>query len=450
MQAKQRNLYIVLGVLLVASLGFIFLYKKGSPKPDFTHLQERKGTQKNSKEFKDAYQQSEGIIKSLEVKPDDAESELKLAKIYIEEARITGNHAYYDPATLALLDHILQKNPQQFEAICFKAIVLLSQHHFSEGLVEAEKANAIYPDLAYSYGLVCDANVELGNYDKAVESADKMNGIRPDLASYSRVSYLREIFGDIKGARDAMKLAVDAGAPGSEGVSWCRCITGRVSEYLDDTFQSHYQYAFTLSQRMDYPYALAGMGRLAKRNKKYNEAIKYFQQADGLIDDYSFSVELADIYNILGKKEEESKAYENALSKLRFIAGDDKNPGHGHYSDRELANVYAQMGDPEKALKHALIEYNRRPKNIDVNETLAWVKFLKGDMKEANEYINVALSTHSKNPTLLCKAAIIKNSAGETELSQKLMKEAESGSETWSNDLRTRAKSIDAGISAKF
>ncbi len=45
-----------------------------------------------------------------------------------------------------------------------------------------------------------DANVELGNYDEAVKLADKMVEIRPDLRSYSRVSYLREIHGDVDGA----------------------------------------------------------------------------------------------------------------------------------------------------------------------------------------------------------------------------------------------------------
>jgi hypothetical protein len=43
-----------------------------------------------------------------------------------------------------------------------------------------------------------------------------MMAIRPDLRSYSRVSYLREIFGDIPGAREAMLMAIQAGYPGQE------------------------------------------------------------------------------------------------------------------------------------------------------------------------------------------------------------------------------------------
>ena len=42
----------------------------------------------------------------------------------------------------------------------------------------------------------------------------------------------------------------------------------------------------------------------------------------------------------------------------------------GHYADGELAHVYLKAGNYDKALKHALAEYNRRPANIEVNETV--------------------------------------------------------------------------------
>ena len=63
-------------------------------------------------------------------------------------------------------------------------------------LIVAHKAQQVNPYNAYVYGLLVDGNVEMGNYDTAVAYADKMVGVRPDLTSYSRVSYLREIFGD--------------------------------------------------------------------------------------------------------------------------------------------------------------------------------------------------------------------------------------------------------------
>ena len=79
----------------------------------------------------------------------------------------------------------------------------------------------------------------------------------------------------------------------------------------------------------------------------------------------------------------------------------------GHYADRELAYAYLLQNDNENALKHALLEYNRRPANIDVNETVAWVYYKKADYQKATNYIDTALKTNCKNPTLLCQAGLI-------------------------------------------
>ena len=38
-----------------------------------------------------------------------------------------------------------------------------------------------------------------------------------------------------------------------------------------------------------------------------------------------------------------------------------KDESIGHYSDRELAYAYLAVNDKDKALAHAMMEYNRRP-----------------------------------------------------------------------------------------
>ncbi len=74
-----------------------------------------------------------------------------------------------------------------------------------------------------------DALVEMGEYERAVDAAQKMVDLRPDTASYSRVSYLRALHGDTKGAIDAMKMAAEAANPKNpESVAWCRVHLGDV------------------------------------------------------------------------------------------------------------------------------------------------------------------------------------------------------------------------------
>ncbi|HET6992555.1 MAG TPA: tetratricopeptide repeat protein, partial [Bacteroidia bacterium] len=198
---------------LVAGTGIFFFVilafsKKESGIPGY---KEPKGVYANSAEWQADKKTIEGFLAQLKAKPDDYKTMIKLAQAYVQESRVSGDHAYYDKAALQLTDMILAKEPENFEALCCKGTVLLSQHHFSDALVIANQASALNPDNAFIYGLRCDANVELGNYDEAVKMADKMISIRPDMRSYSRVSYLREIYGDMPGAISAMKLAVSAG-----------------------------------------------------------------------------------------------------------------------------------------------------------------------------------------------------------------------------------------------
>jgi tetratricopeptide (TPR) repeat protein len=98
----------------------------------------------------------------------------------------------------------------------------------------------------------------------------------------------------------------------------------------------------------------------------------------------------------------------------------------GHYADKELAYAYLDTYDYSKALRHALVEYKRRPENIDVNQALAWVYYKLGKYEEADKYVSVALKTNSKNPVLLYEAGLIKKSSGKMEEGLRMISEAKS------------------------
>jgi tetratricopeptide (TPR) repeat protein len=93
----------------------------------------------------------------------------------------------------------------------------------------------------------------------------------------------------------------------------------------------------------------------------------------------------------------------------------------GHYSDKELAEIFTRTGNYDKALEHALAEYNRRPGNIEVNETLAWAYYNKGDFAKAMQYIQVAHKTNSQSPTLLCHTGMIFLKAGDKPAAKKYL-----------------------------
>ena len=216
-----------------------------------------------AKSKKEAYK----LQQQITANPNDAKSLTQLATLYIQEARVTGNYAYYDKASMKLVENALQMDSTNLEALVLKSLLYLSQHHFAEGLEMAQHARNINPYNAFVYGVCVDGNVEMGNYDSAVADADKMLSIRPDIRSYSRASYLREIYGDYKGAIEAMQMAVSAGAPGVEATEWSRVQLGHLYENTGEMKYAEMHYSIALQERPGYAYALAGMARVASSEK---------------------------------------------------------------------------------------------------------------------------------------------------------------------------------------
>ena len=402
---------IVLPVLFALAAGFVVLKynKEGKTMPATVYLlQDRKGMTVQTEEWKDVQAKFEKAITIARTNEEDIKSRLELAALFIQEARVTGNHMYYDVAAMKYVNEVLAKKPANFEGLIYQALIYLSQHHFAEGLAIAEKARVANPDNAFIYGILTDANVELGNYKKAIAEADKMVSIRPDIRSYSRISYLREIHGDIPGAIEAMELAVDAGAPGDESTEWCRVQLGRLFEYEGDLQKAEECYNNSIQNRKQYGYAFAGLGRLAANKKEYDKAISYFMQADTLVKDYVFREEMVDLYEESGHADKAKAIVQSLLDEMnKETEASTTDENLGHYADRELALLYVKAGELDKALEHAMLEYKRRPKNIDVNETIAWVYYKRREGEKAVKYLEEALKTGSKNPNLLHKAELI-------------------------------------------
>lgn len=421
---NKKYIYPVIIILFVAAIGFVFMRAK-KPEDISYEFQERKGSLSKSDEYIKTRAKAESLNMIIEENPDDNKSRLALTTLYIQEARITGNYVYYDMAAMQQLNAVLKKDNENFNALTYKALIYLSQHHFADGLAVAEKAKTINPYNAFIYGILLDANVEMGNYTEAVNNAEKMVSIRPDLRSYSRISYLREIHGDYPGAIEAMKLAVDAGVPGDEGTEWARIQLGHLYENTGDLKNAEMHYTLALQERPDYAYALAGMARIATANKDYGKSIQYYLKADSLVSDYSFKEELVDVYRLAGQNGKASTLAQSVVDNMNEdskAALSDENIGH--YADRELAYAYLKINDNDQALTHALAEYNRRPDNIDVNETVAWVYFNQNKADKALPYIKEALKTNCKNPVLLSHAGLIYAKAGEKAKAKSLLQEA--------------------------
>lgn len=434
------RLALAVFLALVALIIFRYEAKQKNEQAKVYYLLERSSSATQTDEWNAIVQKTNSLIQKLQDNPGDNASLISLASIYIQEGRVTGNHVYYDKAALKCVNDVLQKDENNFEALSLKSVIFLSEHHFAEALATAQRAVSINPYNAFVYGSLVDAYVELGNYEAAIESLDKMISIRPDLRSYARVSYLREIYGDYPGAIEAMKLAVEAGAPGDETTAWTRVQLGQLYEKTFDLTNAEMQYRIALEERPSYAYALAGLGRIALSDKRHAQAINLFLKADSLIVDYSIREELADAYMQNGELDKAEKLTRKIFDDMRAMNNSQSiDDSAAHYSDREIAYASLKINDYGNALRHALAEYNRRPENIDVNEMLAWTYYSQGKYSLALPYIKKALRTNSRNPTLLCRAGLIFSKAGEQGRGNALLRQVISTNPNLAFDLRSEA-----------
>jgi tetratricopeptide (TPR) repeat protein len=185
------------------------------------------------------------------------------------------------------------------------------------------------------------------------------------------------------------------------------------------------------------------LGNLKEALNNYKKAIEYYMQADSSVTDFSIKEGLADVYREMGETEKANSMAKKIIADMNKEAQSGQNNANiGHYVDKELAYAYLKINDHDNALKHALLEYNRRPDNIDVNECVAWVYYCKGDYAKALSYLQAALKTNSKNPVLLCHAGLIYAKAGDKLTAKSILQESLFSNPNIAESLKTESLNI--------
>src|SRR5438445_647193 len=185
----------------------------------------------------------------------------QLASAYLQRARESGDPSYYTKAD-GLVAAAQAELPADADLAIAEASLALSRHDFATALDWGTRATALGPAAPTAYGVLVDALVELGRYDEATAAAQVMTDMRPDLSSYSRISYLRELYGDLNGAIAAMRLAIQAGPLRSEATAWCDVQLGNLYFALGDLDLAERAYG-RARQRVDgYAHGYAGLARV--------------------------------------------------------------------------------------------------------------------------------------------------------------------------------------------
>ena len=344
--------------------------------------------------------QIETLQDELRSHPDDWQSYSQLGLAYLQKARETGDPTYYQKTEEAL-NKALPFQPGDYASVSARGALALARHQFRLALDLGEQARQLNPDRAYAYGVIADAQIELGQYPEAVETLQAMVNLRPDMSSYSRISYIRELHGDIDGAIDMMQKAVEGGTPGLEGTAWLETQLGNLYFSTGDLERAEIEYQRTLQVRPNYVYAIVGLGRVRAAQGRTDEAIQLVTQAVAIMPMPEFVILLGDLHLSIGQREAANQQYElvATIEKLYRANGVDL--------DLEIALFNA---DHDQNLKETLTlarqAFEKRP-SIHGADVLAWVLYKNGNYEEAQKYAREALRLETKDALKLFHAGMI-------------------------------------------
>lgn len=353
--------------------------------------------------------QTDQLIASLQATltetPDDSASLTNLGFAYLQKARESADPTFYTKAEEAFVsaDGIVPDHPSTTIGL---SAVAQARHDFDTALVYADEAAALSPRDPDVHGARGDALIELGRYDDALAAFQQMVDLRPDLASYSRVSYARELHGDVPGAIEAMRMAVQAGGREGENSAFVRVQLGHLYFYSGDFEPARASYESALDAFPGYIHATAGLARLAASEGDYDEAIALYTDVTTRVPVAEYVIALGDVYAAAGRPDDAQAQYD--------LVGviDELARANGVNTDAEIAVFFADHGiDLTRAVEQARAVYAESP-SIASADALAWSLYAAGDLEDASTYASEATRLGTEDPRILFHAGMIEYRLG--------------------------------------
>ena len=352
----------------------------------------------------------------LRERPDDWRSFASLGLAYVQQARITADPSSYPRAEAALRRSLDLQTQDNVDAMVGMAALAAARHDFEVALEWGERARKINPYDASVYGVIGDAQVELGRYHDAFATFQTMVDTRPDLASYARVSYARELQGDVAGAIEAMEGAESfAGTPADR--AWVAYQLGELSFHAGRLGEAAAHYRRGAQLAPAYVPPQAGLARVAWARGDVQGAIDRYLEVTARYPSPEYVIALGELYEAAGEPDLAREQFELVATIQQLLTVNGVNV------DLELSLYEADHGDPAEALATARAEWDRR-RSIHVADALAWALHANGRDREAARYAAKALSLGTRDALFLFHAGMIQLRLGDRDAARTLLADA--------------------------
>ncbi len=357
--------------------------------------------------------------KLIEKNPKNYEAYNALALALSRRARETSDVRYYAEGEAAL-QQSFEIAPDNFDGKRIQVWLLLGKHEFAAALAEAKQLNQKMPDDVMVYGFLTDANVELGNYKDAENAAQWMLNLRPaNQPAVTRAAYLRELFGDIDGALELMKMAFDSNPPTQvEDGAWILSQMAHLNLAIGNLDQAETELNQALAMFPGYHYALGNLAKVRIQQKHYGAAVDLLTQRYQAAPHAENLYDLAAALQLAGRDDEAAKAF--AEFEQKSLLETDR----GDNSNHELIFYYADYANrPEKALNVAQREIARR-RDVHTLDCYAWALYKNGKYAEARQQIEAAMAVGIREASIFRHAGEIALKAGDEPAAERYLREA--------------------------
>jgi tetratricopeptide (TPR) repeat protein len=342
---------------------------------------------------------------AVRAQPDDLKSLQSLGAAYVQHVAVGGDVAEYNRAE-QVLGRAEALAPDDPRTLLRQGYLALARHDFARARDLGTRAHTLDPYDAQALAVVVDGEIELGAYDAAALHLQEMLDLRPSLSAYSRVSYLRELHGDITGARQAFALAEAAGSGSRYDLATVAVLRGKLALNQGDLDDATARFADARNLASSITGLPAGEARLAAARGDVNGAIGILRKVVATRPTAEAAILLGDLLRIQGRADEASNpdAVVRDLARREGEAGADVA--------MEMAYFEADRGNPAASLDLARSAYSRKPDNVFAAMALAWALGASGDPAAALTYVDQALRLGTRDGLLRYRASAVLADAG--------------------------------------
>lgn len=351
--------------------------------------------------------------------PSDPKIWSALGSAYYQRVRETGDFSYYKRAG-AVLDRALQIKPDEESALIGQATVALARHDFRAGERWARRAERLSPQsTGWAAGLI-DAQVELGQYAAAARTLTQFIARKPYLSSYARVSYFRELHGDLTGAVSAMSLAASASGDTPESVAYVQTLLGDLQFLRGRLAASERAYRLALSNVAAYPLASAGLAQVEAVSGQSAVAERRLRSTIQQLPLPQFVIQLGELELAHGQSVKARDDLALVDVERRLLTANGVN------TEVDIARYEADHGKPARGLALARSAWAQAP-SVRSADAVEWALTRSGRAREALGWARRALRLGSADPMFLYHAGMTAQAAGQPGLARARLTRALAG-----------------------